>query len=382
MDGSHRRTRLARRAGALLALLLGVSMPHPAAPSHVSAVMSGVMIKTGIYGIVLALTFLGPPPQWWGWLLIGIGETRRERIESLLAIRAIHEEFGHIQEIIIQNFRAKPGTKMNHAPEPDLEEMLWTLALARILFGSAMSIQAPPNLSPGCLPDLVAAATKSGAQLIDVRVPPEGLPVGQGRLRTGKRILMVGTDCAIGKKYSALALHRELERRGIKATFRATGQTGVMIAGEGIVIDAVIADFISGAAEELSPDNDDDHWDVIEGQGSLLNPSYSGVSLGLLHGSQPDAIVVCHDAERTRTLDVHGDYPIPQLDEVIDDVLRLARRTRPQCFCAGVSINTSKMDDLARDTYLGSLQNKLGLPCVDPIAIGMTQIANFLLKYA
>ena len=232
------------------------------------------------------------------------------------------------------------------------------------------------------MPDLVAAATKSGAQLIDVRVPPEGLPVGQGRLRTGKRILMVGTDCAVGKKYSALALHRELERRGIKATFRATGQTGVMIAGEGIVIDAVIADFISGAAEELSPDNDDDHWDVIEGQGSLLNPSYSGVSLGLLHGSQPDAIVVCHDSERTRTLDVHGDYPIPQLDEVIDDVLRLARRTRPQCFCAGVSINTSKMDDLARDTYLGNLQNKLGLPCVDPIAIGMTPIANFLLKYA
>ena len=232
------------------------------------------------------------------------------------------------------------------------------------------------------MPDLVAAATKSGAQLIDVRVPPEGLPVGQGRLRTGKRVLMVGTDCAVGKKYSALALHRELERRGIKATFRATGQTGVMIAGEGIVIDAVIADFISGAAEELSPDNDDDHWDVIEGQGSLLNPSYSGVSLGLLHGSQPDAIVVCHDAERTRTLDVHGDYPIPPLDEVIDDVLRLARRTRPQCFCAGVSINTSKMEDLARDTYLGGLQNKLGLPCVDPIASGMTPIANFLLKYA
>ncbi len=232
------------------------------------------------------------------------------------------------------------------------------------------------------LPDLVAAAVKGGAKLIDVRVPPDNLPVGQGRPRKGKRVLTVGTDCAVGKKYSALALHRELERRDIKATFRATGQTGIMIAGEGIPIDAVVADFISGAAETLSPDNDENHWDVIEGQGSLLNPSYSGVSLGLLHGSQPDAIVLCHDIERTEVLDVYGDYPIPQLDEVIDDVLRLARRTRPRCFCAGVCVNTSKLDDFARDAYLGELQNDLGLPCVDPIATGMTPIANFLLKYA
>lgn len=232
------------------------------------------------------------------------------------------------------------------------------------------------------MPDLVAAANQGGAKLIDVRIPPENLPVGQGRPRTGKRILTVGSDCAVGKKYSALALHRELERRGIKATFRATGQTGIMIAGEGIPIDAVVADFISGAAEALSPDNDDDHWDVIEGQGSLLSPSYSGVSLGLLHGSQPDAIVFCHDVERTETIDAIGDYPIPQLDEIIDDVLRLARRTRPRCFCAGVSINTSKMDDFARDAYLDKLQHELGLPCVDPIAIGMTPIANFLLKHA
>lgn len=232
------------------------------------------------------------------------------------------------------------------------------------------------------IPDLVAAANRGGAKLIDVRVPPDGLPVGDGRPRSGKRVLMVGTDCAVGKKYSALALHRELERRNIKATFRATGQTGIMIAGEGIPIDSVVADFISGAAEVLSPDNDEDHWDVIEGQGSLLNPSYSGVSLGLLHGSQPDAIILCHDAMRTETDEAIGDYPIPELDEVIDDALRMARRTRHQCFCAGVSVNTSMMNDFERDNYLSKLQNELGLPCVDPVAIGMTPIANFLLKYA
>jgi uncharacterized NAD-dependent epimerase/dehydratase family protein len=231
------------------------------------------------------------------------------------------------------------------------------------------------------MPDLVSAAYKGGATLTDVRVPPANLPVGQGKPRSGKRVLMVGTDCAVGKKYSALALHRELERRDINATFRATGQTGIMIAGEGIPIDAVVADFISGAAEVLSPDNDDDHWDVIEGQGSLWNPSYSGVTLGLLHGSQPDAIVVCHDAARTEILDVYGNYPIPELDEVVDDALRLARRLRPQCFCAGVSINTSTMTDFEREGYLGKMQDHLGLPCIDPVAIGMSPIANFLLKH-
>jgi len=231
------------------------------------------------------------------------------------------------------------------------------------------------------IPDLVSAANKGGAQLIDIRVPPKGIPVGDARLRTGKRVLMVGTDCAVGKKYSALALHRELDRRGIKATFRATGQTGIMIAGEGIPIDAVVADFISGAAEVLSPDNDEDHWDVIEGQGSLLNPSYSGVSLGLLHGSQPDAIVLCHDAERLEIDESGGYLPIPELDDVIDDALRMARRVRSQCFCAGVSVNTSSMNDFDRDNYLSKLQNELGLPCVDPVATGMSPIANFMLKY-
>lgn len=231
------------------------------------------------------------------------------------------------------------------------------------------------------IPELVAAANQSGAQLIDVRIPPAGIPVGDARLRPGKRVLMVGTDCAVGKKFSALALHRELERRSINTSFRATGQTGIMIVGEGIPIDAVVADFISGAAQVLSPDNDDDHWDVIEGQGSLLNPSYSAVSLGLLHGSQPDAIILCHDAERLE-IDESGSYlPIPQLDEVIDDALRLARRVRSQCFCAGVSVNTSSMNDFDRDNYLSKIQNELGLPCVDPVATGMSPIANFLLKH-
>ena len=166
-------------------------------------------------------------------------------------------------------------------------------------------------------PKVASAAEVSGARLIDVRTPPQKLPVGTGIKRTGKRVLMVGTDCAIGKKYTALALDRAMRDAGINSTFRATGQTGIMLAGEGIPIDAVVADFVSGAAELISPDNDRNHWDVIEGQGSLFHPGYSGVALGLLHGSQPDAFVICHDATRT-VVSGWEHYTLPSIREAID----------------------------------------------------------------
>lgn len=230
------------------------------------------------------------------------------------------------------------------------------------------------------IPELVAAAKEGGARLIDIRVPPDGLPVGRGARRTGKRVLTVGTDCAVGKKYTALSLHRELVEHGVDATFRATGQTGIMIVGSGIPIDAVVADFVSGAAEVLSPDNDPDHWDVIEGQGSLLHPSYAGVALGLIHGSQPDAVVLCHDAGREEILGLEGCFPVPPIDEVIDMVVRAARVTNPDCACVGISVNTSTMTDDERNAYLADLESKYGLPCADPVATGMATIADALLE--
>lgn len=222
---------------------------------------------------------------------------------------------------------------------------------------------------------LIAAANASAARLVDVRVPPEGIPVGSGRKRSGKRVLTVGTDCAVGKKYAALALDDALRAIGIRSTFRATGQTGIMIAGEGIPIDAVIADFVSGAAEILSPDNDEDHWDVIEGQGSLFHPGYAGVSLGLLHGSQPDAIVVCHDPTRT-TVSGWPDYAVPGVPECIELNLALGRRTNPRIRCAGVAVNTSGLPENEREDYLSNLALELGLPCVDPVRDGCEPIAR------
>ncbi len=226
-------------------------------------------------------------------------------------------------------------------------------------------------------PVVAAAAEASGARLIDVRNPPAHLPVGNGFKRSGRRVLMVGTDCAIGKKYSALALDQSMRETGMNSTFRATGQTGIMLAGEGLPIDAVVADFISGAAELISPDNDDDHWDVIEGQGSLFHPGYSGVSLGLLHGSQPDAFVVCHDATR-KTISGWEHYPLPSIKDCIEQHITMGNRTNPDIRCVGISVNTSTLPLEEREKYLADLSAETGLPCIDPLIEGCGAIVDYI----
>lgn len=219
------------------------------------------------------------------------------------------------------------------------------------------------------VPELRTAAARSGRRLIDVRVPPPNIPIATGRRRSGKRLLTVGTDCALGKKYTALALTRALAARGRTVDFRATGQTGILIAGGGMPMDAVVADFEAGAAEMLSPEAGADHWDVIEGQGSLLHPAYAGVSLGLLHGSQPDVFVVCHQPGRERLLG-YPDYPLPSIAETIELTLLLGRRTNPAIRCAGVSLNTSHLNPIdARDLLAGE-SRRLGLPVADPMRPG------------
>jgi uncharacterized NAD-dependent epimerase/dehydratase family protein len=218
-------------------------------------------------------------------------------------------------------------------------------------------------------PALVEAAERHQRRLIDVRTPPKGIPTATGRKRSGKRLLAVGTDCALGKKYTALAITRAFKQRGVNVDFRATGQTGIMIAGSGMPMDAVVADFEAGAAEVLSPDAPPDHWDVIEGQGSLFHPSYAAVSLGLLHGSQPDVIVVCHEAGRTHILGLDN-YPLPSLEETIDLNLRLGRRTNPAIRCGGVSLNTSRLSEAEARELMAAESKRLGLPVADPMRGG------------
>jgi uncharacterized NAD-dependent epimerase/dehydratase family protein len=219
------------------------------------------------------------------------------------------------------------------------------------------------------VPELADAAARYGRRLIDIRTPPPGIPVATGARRSGKRLLTVGTDCALGKKYTALALARAFVARGIDADFRATGQTGIMIAGAGIPIDATICDFTAGAAELLSPDAAPDHWDVIEGQGSLFHPSYAGVSLGLLHGSQPDLFVVCHQPGRERMLGSTA-FTVPDAREVIDLTVTLGRRTNPAIRCAGAAYNTAHLGQADADALLAAESARLGLPVADPMRGG------------
>lgn len=216
---------------------------------------------------------------------------------------------------------------------------------------------------------LADAARRLGRRLVDVRVPPSGLPVGTGRRRTGRRLLTVGTDCAVGKKYTALALAKALAERGDAVDFRASGQTGILIAGRGVPMDAVVADFAAGAAERLSPDAPPAHWDMVEGQGSLFHPAYAGVSLALLHGTQPDAFVVCHQPDRPHMLG-YPDFALPDVAEVIELTTRLGQRTNPRIRCVGIAFDTSRLGTDDALALMTGESARLGLPVADPLRGG------------
>ena len=227
------------------------------------------------------------------------------------------------------------------------------------------------------IPQLAEIAASHGGRLIDVRVPPNDIRIATGTKRSGRRLLTVGTDCAVGKKYTALALDRSLRERGRKATFRATGQTGIMIAGSGIPIDAVVCDFVAGAAEMLSPANIPEHWDIVEGQGSLFHPSYAGVTLGLVHGTQPDALVLCHDLSRSAIEGVDG-FSIPPLDVCIERYVEAARLTNPYVQCIGIAVNASGLSLANYQQQRESIEAETERPCVDPIRDGVDRLITAL----
>ncbi|RED12113.1 N-acetyltransferase DgcN [Pontivivens insulae] len=226
-------------------------------------------------------------------------------------------------------------------------------------------------------PRLVAAAEKHGRTLHDVRVPVVDYPIANGVKRSGKRCLAVGTDCSVGKMYTAMAMEKEMRAQGMDATFRATGQTGILITGDGVPLDAVIADFMAGAVEWLTPDNAADHWDLIEGQGSLFHASYSGVTMALVHGGQPDALILCHEPTRTHMRGLPT-YDLPTLEDLRDTALHLARRVNPDCKVVGISINTAALGEDEANAYLAEVEERMGLPTVDPFRHGAARLVNAL----
>jgi uncharacterized NAD-dependent epimerase/dehydratase family protein len=225
--------------------------------------------------------------------------------------------------------------------------------------------------------ELVAAARVNGRTLFDVRIPSVAYPIANGQNRTGKRCLAVGTDCSVGKMYTGLAMDAEMQKRGMKSTFRPTGQTGILITGGGVPLDAVIADFMAGAVEYLTPDNDADHWDHIEGQGSLFHVSYSGVTMALIHGGQPDAIVLAHEPTRTHMRGL-PEYDLPSLEALRDMVLPIARVANPACQIVGISVNTQHLCDAEFEGYLAEVEARMGLPAVDPFRQGAGRLVDAL----
>ena len=225
--------------------------------------------------------------------------------------------------------------------------------------------------------DLVAVAEATGRKLHDVRVPDVKYPIANGVKRSGKRCLAVGTDCSVGKMYTSLAVDAEMKKRGMKSSFRATGQTGILITGNGVPLDAVIADFMAGSVEWLTPDNDEDHWDHIEGQGSLFHVSYSGVTMALIHGGQPDALILAHEPTRAHMRGLPG-YDLPSLEALRDMALPLAKVANPACQVVGISVNTSGMGEDEALSYLEATEKRMGLPAVDPFRQGAGRLVDAL----
>jgi uncharacterized NAD-dependent epimerase/dehydratase family protein len=254
----------------------------------------------------------------------------------------------------------------------------WTPTLVAAV-ASGLDIAAGLHQRLSDIAALRAAADRHGRRLIDVRRPERSFAVGTGEPRSGRRVLTVGTDCSVGKMYAALAIEKELRRRGVDADFRATGQTGIFIAGAGASVDAVVADFISGATEWLTPAADPAHWDVVEGQGSLFHPSFAGVSLGLLHGAQARALVMCHEPTRTHMRGLPG-RPLPDLGACIVANEEAAQLTCPGAAVVGIAVNTQGLPAADRSAYLRSLGERHRLPCVDPLVEGVAPLVDAMLE--
>ena len=224
--------------------------------------------------------------------------------------------------------------------------------------------------------EMAALAARHGVQLRDLRKPPPDLnvPTGENLRLPARVVLTVGSDCAIGKKTVAIELDRAARRRGLASVFVPTGQTGIAIAGWGIAVDAVVADFLAGAAERLVLEGARRGGNLlwVEGQGSLVHPAYSGVTLGLIHGSAPHAYVLCHQAGATE-IEGYPGYPLPPLRELIELHERAALRLRP-ARVAAIALNTRGLDEAEARQAIAETEAELGLAADDPVRFGAERL--------
>jgi len=324
------------------------------------------------------LLFLGDAPDMLAAkVALGIRQWRPEKCIGQLRLPGCQADAG-LPEMTIAEAREKGAETLvvGVANRGGLIAETWVSVLSEAL-EAGMDLAAGLHNKLADVPALRTAADRLGRSLFDVRHPTRAYPVASGKKRSGKRLLPVGTDCSCGKMFTALAIEKEMRTRGISADFRATGQTGILIAGDGVSVDAVVADFISGAVEVLAPDAAADHWDIIEGQGSLFHPSFAGVSTGLLHGAQPDALVLCHEPTRTHMRGL-PDYAVPSLEDCLAANLATGRLTNPEVRFVGVSVDTSRLSADEAVRFLADTEDRLGLPAVDPVRNGVGRVVDAL----
>ena len=232
-------------------------------------------------------------------------------------------------------------------------------------------------------PEMRELAARHGVELRDLRRPPRDLsvPTGENLQLPTRIVLTVGSECAIGKKTVALELDREARARGLRSQFVPTGQTGIAIAGWGIAVDAVVADFLAGAAERLVVEGyrrGGEDLLVVEGQGSIVHPAYSGVSLGLLHGAAPHALVLCHLVGQTE-VEGYPDHPIPPLGQLVELHERASLPARP-ARVAALALNTRGLDEEGARDAIAAAEDETGLPADDPVRFGAPKLVDAVLE--
>ena len=242
---------------------------------------------------------------------------------------------------------------------------------------SGMAIVSGLHTMLGDDPSLSTLARQKGVPIWDVRRPPEQTEVGMARARklSGNTVLTVGTDCNIGKKVCTIELNNECRRRGRDAVFLPTGQTGVMISGRGVAIDRVISDFVSGVVERMVLECGGREWIFIEGQGAIFHPSYSGVTLGLVHGACPKAMILCHQPSRSNLR--HTEIPLPPLEETIrvhEALLRPIAASK----IVGISLNCSDLSDEGAKSEIERVEEETGLPTTDCVRFGAGRLMDAL----
>lgn len=333
--------------------------------------------------LILAEGFSGDPV--YGKTMRGVLRYRREDVVAVLdSTRARETEDGApIVATVEEALPFHPTTALvgvvtqgGHFPPK------W-MKLLRACVENGLDVENGLHVFLGNDPELCALAAEHGVELRDLRRPPADLSTATGENLgvDATIVLTVGSDCAIGKMTVSCELDLEARRRGLRSMFVPTGQTGMVIAGWGIAIDAVVADFLAGAAERLVVEGHERGGDLlwVEGQGSLLSPVYSGVTLGLYHGSVPHLLVLCHEVGRTEIEGAGGGpHPIPSLRELVELHERVALPARPVRVVA-VALNTRSVGEEEAHAAIAAAQAETGLPADDPVRFGAAKLVDAVL---